>query len=65
METKGDTVTYSLDRLGIPLIEIATAPDIHTPAQAHDVALQIGTLLRSLKKVKRSEEHTSELQSQR
>ena len=53
VETKGDTVTYSLDRLGIPLIEIATAPDIHTPAQAHDVALQIGTLLRSLKKVKR------------
>jgi glutamyl-tRNA(Gln) amidotransferase subunit E len=53
VEAKGDTVTYSLDRLGIPLIEIATAPDIHTPAQAHDVALQIGTLLRSLKKVKR------------
>lgn len=53
VEAKGDTITYSLDRLGIPLIEIATAPDIRTPAQARDVALQIGTLLRSLKKVKR------------
>ncbi|BAI60190.1 glutamyl-tRNA(Gln) amidotransferase subunit E [Methanocella paludicola SANAE] len=53
VETKGDTVTYSLDRLGIPLIEIATAPDIHTPAQAREVALYIGTLLRSLSEVKR------------
>lgn len=53
VEAKGDTVTYSLDRLGIPLIEIATAPDIHTPEQAREVALYIGTLLRSLPDVKR------------
>lgn len=53
VEAKGDTVTYSLDRLGIPLIEIATAPDIRTPAQAREVALYIGTLLRSLPEVKR------------
>ena len=53
VEAKGDIVTYSLDRLGIPLIEIATAPDIHTPAQAREVALFIGTLLRSLPEVKR------------
>jgi len=53
VEAKGDTVTYSLDRLGIPLIEIATAPDIHTPSQAREVALYIGTLLRSLPEVKR------------
>jgi glutamyl-tRNA(Gln) amidotransferase subunit E len=53
VEAKGDIVTYSLDRLGIPLIEIATAPDIHAPAQAREVALFIGTLLRSLPEVKR------------
>ncbi|HEY3273413.1 MAG TPA: Glu-tRNA(Gln) amidotransferase subunit GatE [Methanocella sp.] len=49
VDTKADATTYSLDRLGIPLIEIATAPDIKTPAQAREVALAIGTLLRSLK----------------
>jgi glutamyl-tRNA(Gln) amidotransferase subunit E len=53
VETKDDMVVYSLDRLGIPLIEIATAPDIRTPRQARDVALQIGTTLRALGKVKR------------
>jgi glutamyl-tRNA(Gln) amidotransferase subunit E len=53
VEAKADTITYSLDRLGIPLIEIATAPDIRTPAQAREVALHIGTLLRSLPEVKR------------
>ncbi|HMK46607.1 MAG TPA: Glu-tRNA(Gln) amidotransferase subunit GatE [Methanocella sp.] len=49
VEAKSDTTIYSLDRLGIPLIEIATAPDIKSPAQAREVALAIGTLLRSLK----------------
>jgi len=49
VEAKSDATIYSLDRLGIPLIEIATAPDIKTPAQAREVALAIGTLLRSLK----------------
>jgi glutamyl-tRNA(Gln) amidotransferase subunit E len=49
VEAKADATTYSLDRLGIPLIEVATAPDIKTPAQAREVALAIGTLLRSLK----------------
>ena len=27
---EGDTITYRLDRLGIPLIEITTAPEMHT-----------------------------------
>ncbi len=44
---------YRLDRLGIPLIEIATAPDIHTPRQAQEVALKLGFLLRSTRRVKR------------
>lgn len=38
---------YKLDRLGIPLIEIATDPDIKTPEQAEEVALHIGEILRS------------------
>ena len=42
-------VVYKLDRLGIPLVEIATAPDIKTPEQAKEVALHIGDILRSVK----------------
>ena len=46
-------VRYSLDRLGIPLVEIGTRPDISSPQQARDAAEQIGMLLRSTGKVKR------------
>lgn len=46
-------VQYSLDRLGIPLVEIGTEPDIRSPAQAQAVAEQIGMLLRSTGRVKR------------
>ena len=42
-------VVYRLDRLGVPLIEITTAPDIHSPEQAKEVALHIGDILRSCK----------------
>ncbi len=38
---------YSLDRLGIPLVEIGTAPDIKTPKMAKELALKIGTVLRA------------------
>ena len=48
-----DSVTYRLDRLGIPLIEIATDPDIHTPEQAREAAEKLGMLLRSTGKVMR------------
>jgi glutamyl-tRNA(Gln) amidotransferase subunit E len=48
-----DGVRYSLDRLGIPLVEIGTDPDIRTPAQAKEAAEQIGMLLRSTGQVKR------------
>lgn len=50
---KENTRVYRLDRLGIPLIEVATAPDIHTSSEAQEVALNIGLLLRSTGKVKR------------
>jgi glutamyl-tRNA(Gln) amidotransferase subunit E len=46
-------VVYRLDRLGIPLIEIATAPEIHSGEQAREVAARIGALLRATKRVKR------------
>ncbi|HVY01842.1 MAG TPA: Glu-tRNA(Gln) amidotransferase subunit GatE [Candidatus Nanoarchaeia archaeon] len=38
---------YRLDRLGIPLIEIATAPDMNTPEQIKETALKIGEILRA------------------
>ncbi len=44
---------YRLDRLGIPLIEIATGPDMRTPMEVKEVAAFIGMLLRSTGKVKR------------
>ncbi|QSG14166.1 Glu-tRNA(Gln) amidotransferase subunit GatE [Halapricum desulfuricans] len=46
-------VRYSLDRLGIPLVEIGTDPDIRSPEQAREAAERIGMLLRSTGKVKR------------
>ncbi|MEA3143301.1 MAG: glutamyl-tRNA(Gln) amidotransferase subunit [Thermoplasmata archaeon] len=45
--------TYTLDRLGIPLVEIATAPDIVDPQHAQRTAARIGALLRSTGRVKR------------
>ena len=51
-EQKGEVI-YSLDRIGIPLVEISTLPDIKTPDQARNVAARIGMLLRSTGKVKR------------
>lgn len=47
IERSEDQVIFRLDRLGIPLIEIATAPDIKTPEQAKEVALHLGNILRS------------------
>lgn len=53
VEDRGDSVIYSLDRLGIPLVEIGTAPDIVSPAHAREVAEKLGMFLRSTGKVKR------------
>lgn len=46
-------VIYSLDRLGIPLVEVATKADITMPEQARIVAEHLGMMLRSTGKVKR------------
>jgi glutamyl-tRNA(Gln) amidotransferase subunit E len=48
-----DGVRFSLDRLGIPLVEIGTKPDIRSPEQAREAAERIGMLLRSTGHVKR------------
>ena len=48
-----EKVIYRLDRLGIPLIEIATGPVISSPKEAGLVARKIGQLLRMTGRVKR------------
>jgi len=51
-ETDGEVV-YRLDRLGIPLIEVATGPEITSGAEAREVAQEIGALLRATRRVRR------------
>ncbi|AQL44261.1 glutamyl-tRNA(Gln) amidotransferase subunit E [Halorientalis sp. IM1011] len=53
VEETADGVRFSLDRLGIPLVEIGTKPDIRSPEQAKEAAKRIGMLLRSTGQVKR------------
>ena len=48
-----EKVQYSLDRLGIPLIEIATEPGIKSGKEAEEAALAIGALLRKTGMVQR------------
>lgn len=48
----GNTVLYSLDRLGIPLIEISTEPDIESAEEAVDVARELGYMVMSTGMVK-------------
>ena len=50
---KGNTREYSLDRLGIPLIEIALEPVEANPEEMKKIALTLGRLLRITKKVRR------------
>lgn len=50
-EKEGNTIKYRIDRLGIPLIEVATAPVIKSPKEAEEVALAIGRILRGTGKV--------------
>ena len=51
-ESTGEVV-YRLDRLGIPLVEVATGPEIASGAEAREVAQEIGALLRATRKVRR------------
>ena len=47
------SANYSLDRLGVPLIEIATDASIKDPEHCKEVASYLGMVLRSTGKVKR------------
>ena len=51
-ESSGE-VAYRLDRLGIPLVEISTTPEIASPEEAREVAFAIGSLVRATRKVVR------------
>ncbi|MFI5037934.1 MAG: Glu-tRNA(Gln) amidotransferase GatDE subunit E, partial [Solirubrobacterales bacterium] len=51
-ESHGE-LRYRVDRLGIPLIEVATGPEISSGSEAREVAEEIGTLLRATRKVRR------------
>ncbi len=46
-ETKDDEVVFRLDRLGIPLVEITTKPDLKSKEQIKEAALKIGEILRA------------------
>ncbi len=48
-----DVREYSLDRLGIPLVEIALEPVTGKPEEIKNIALALGRLLRASKKVER------------
>lgn len=48
-----DVDEYNISRLGIPLIEIATAPDIKNPDECKQVASHLGMILRSISSCKR------------
>ncbi len=51
-ESNGE-VTYRLDRLGIPLVEIATGPEIEGGEEARAVAEEIGALVRATRRARR------------
>ena len=53
VERQSRQVVYRLDRLGIPLVEIGTGPDIKDPEHAQEVAEKIGMLIRSTGKSQR------------
>ncbi|VVB99305.1 Glutamyl-tRNA(Gln) amidotransferase subunit E [uncultured archaeon] len=50
---KDATADYELSRLGVPLVEIATAPTLKSGKEAQEAALAIGTLLRKTGLVQR------------
>ena len=53
IKNEKDHVIFRLDRLGIPLMEIATEPDIISPEHCKETAEKLGMLLRSTGKAKR------------
>ena len=50
---EGELVLYTLDRLGVPLVEVATSPDIKSPEHAKQTAISLGRLMRDTRRVRR------------
>jgi Glu-tRNA(Gln) amidotransferase subunit E-like FAD-binding protein len=48
-ENEDGSKTFKLDRLGIPLVEIATGPHMNTPEEIYEAALKLGEILRACK----------------
>lgn len=53
VEKSEKTTTFRLDRLGIPLVEIGTDPNIKNPEHAKEVAEKLGMIVRSTGKSQR------------
>lgn len=53
IDEKDKEVTYRLDRLGVPLIEIATDASLQDPEHVKETASIIGMVLRSIQQTKR------------
>ncbi|MFA6022877.1 MAG: Glu-tRNA(Gln) amidotransferase subunit GatE [Candidatus Pacearchaeota archaeon] len=49
IEQRDKETVYRLDRLGIPLLEVSTEPDMNHPEQVKEVALHLGDILRACK----------------
>lgn len=50
---EGHRITFRTDRLGMPLVEVVTYPEMRTPREVAEVGRRIGQLLRSTGKVRR------------
>ncbi len=53
LQDSKDVREYSLDRLGVPLVEIALDPVSGTPEEIKNIALTLGRMLRATKRVGR------------
>jgi len=53
LSNKQNETNYSLDRLGVPLVEIALEPVSTKPSAVKEIALTLGRLLRATRMVKR------------
>ncbi|MCK5578525.1 MAG: Glu-tRNA(Gln) amidotransferase subunit GatE [Planctomycetes bacterium] len=50
---EGHQIIFKTDRLGMPLIEVITHPDMRTPQEVREVVTEIGRLMRVTGKVRR------------
>ena len=53
LSNEQNETNYSLDRLGVPLVEIALEPVSTKPSEVKEIALTLGRLLRATRMVKR------------